>query len=1035
MNLADLSIKRPIFMSCLVLLMLVAGYVAFRSIPVDLFPDVSFPYVVVHVAYDGAGPEEMENLVNKPLEEVVSSLGGVKKVSSFNREGTTTIVIEFNSGTDIKYAEQQVRDRVDSVKSVLPEDIDEPVIMRFDPSDHAIMMLSVAADLPDGELYDVVKLRIKNRLEQLDGVGRAEIVGGREREIQVLVDRQALQDKSVSLSSFTQALALSGRNTSVGKEDSNQKEKIIRSLGDFHALEQIGNTALRFWGNEIPLLVNDVASVSDTLKDEKSRAFLNGQKALALNIFKQSGINTLSVTRAIHERVAIINKELSETPGHPQVRIVRDGAIWIENNVTDVKESILIGIILTVIVVYFFLGNARSTLITGLALPNSLIGAFILMSLAGFSINVMTLLALSLSVGLLVDDAIVVRENIFRHLEMGKNSFQAARDGTKEVSLAVIATTLTVMSVFGPIAYLHGVVGQFFREFGFTICFAIAISLFDALTMAPMLSAYFAGAPKTTSRFAIIRWLRTPVDSFGRFQDKLELAYERLLRFVTAKPKTVLMISFVIFILACLPVKWIPKTFMPEQDAGEFMIQLDLPPGTTLDDMTKLGLQVDDTLKQNSEILYSALTIGSTDAAESNKASFFIRLTPSQERKANTTAIKERIRQQLKPFERAKPKVFDFDPIGGAIRPFNLDLMGNHPEELNSYAQKIYERLKNYPALKDVDIDIRAGGPELQIKLDPQKAQQLGLTTALIGEELRNAFEGKVPALFRDKGQEYDVRVRLNASERTLDKVYADFLVPNLNGRLVKLADAATLVNATGPGKINRKDRIRLVNISADIAPGAGIGDIMQDINQIMKTEIPKPNTIYSEYVGDAENFQELGENILFALVLGIVFIYMVLASLYESFITPLSIMLALPLAICGSFLSLWLAGKTLDIFSMIGCIMLMGIACKNSILLIDYTNQLMQRGHSRTAALIEAGKTRLRPILMTSMALIAGTIPLVLGLNEVSRQRTSMGYSILGGLISSTLLSLVVVPAGFLYIDRLNDWIRKTFRTFPQLP
>ncbi|MBX9767939.1 MAG: efflux RND transporter permease subunit, partial [Bdellovibrionales bacterium] len=687
--------------------------------------------------------------------------------------------------------------------------------------------------------------------------------------------------------------------------------------------------------------------------------------------------------------------------------------------------SILIGVLLTIIVGFFFLGSARSTLITGLALPNSLIGAFILMAYFGFTINVMTLLALSLAVGLLVDDAIVVRENIFRHLEMGKTPRQAALEGTQEVSLAVIATTLTVLAVFGPVAFLKGVVGQFFREFGLTICFAMAISLFDALTIAPMMSTYFGGSMHSTNSGPWLYrvTLGRMVNGFNTFQVWLENIYESLLKVVVRRPALSLFVTMLIFLSSFVALKFVPKTFLPTQEAGEFTLSIELPSGTTLNQMEAEAKKVDQLVRAHSEVSVVSYTIGSGDG-DANRSDFYVLLVPSKERKGvSTSSFKEMLREELKPFAYANPQVKDFDAVGGGQRPFTLNIVGFDQEKLEKYAKHALEIVKANPGLKDVDWNYRTGKPEFQAILIPEKADLLGVSTISMGSELRAQIEGVEAAKYRENGREYNIRVRLQEDQRDLRKSFAQTYVPNINMQLVRLADVATPFETTGPAKISRQDRARYIQIAADIAPGGGLGDIVSQLTQSFDADLKLPSDMRYAFVGQAENFAELAEGMIIAVGLGILFIFLVLASLYESFVTPITIMIALPLAVCGSFFALAMAKESLNIFSMIGMIMLLGIATKNSILLVDYASQLCREGMSRTDAIVKAGKTRLRPILMTTMALIAGMLPVALGLNEASKQRTSMGIAIIGGLISSTMLTLIVVPAVYQYFDRYREW------------
>ncbi|MBL7543356.1 MAG: efflux RND transporter permease subunit [Bdellovibrionaceae bacterium] len=1030
MTLADLSIKRPVFITAIVTILLVVGYMAMRKMPVDLFPNVTFPIVMVNTVYPGAGPEEVEVLVSKVLEEEMSTLTGIKSLRSINNEGVSTVVAEFTLETDIKYAEQQIRDKVSSAKRKLPSDIEESVIRRMDPADQPILIMSLSADLPEADLYDVAEYQVKPRLEQVNQVGLVEIIGGRKREIHVELDREKLKAYELSASTISNRIGAAGQNIPAGKFEGGKDETVMRTLGQFQTIKDIETVVVSFLGNDRPVTVKDVGQVRETVQDQKSKAYMNGNKSVFLMLYRQSGANTVAVADGVKKSISKINDSLKSSNIKADLQVVRDGANPIRANLYDVQESILIGVILTIIVVYFFLGSGRSTFITGLALPNSLIGAFFLMSLAGFSINVMSLLALSLAVGLLIDDAIVVRENIFRHAEMGKDPIKAASDGTKEVLMAVIATTMAVISVFAPMGFLSGVVGQFFKEFALTICFAMVISLFDAVTMAPMLSAYFGGAhghgqaKKSTGIWA--NTMGRLLKAFDRFQSWLEDIYENVIRMTLKRPFLVIGAAIAIFAASIFSLKFVSKTFLPAQDTGEFSLSIETPPGTSLDGMSDEATKVDTVLRSNSEVLTSVMFVGGQNG-QPNMATFFVNMVPRKDRKVNTTEFKERVREQMKQFAHLRPLVKDVDMMGGGIRPFTINIVGTDLKKIEEVSSQVLAKLKNHPALVDVDTGYRPGKPEFQVVPNKQRAEQLGISTTTMGMELRTLLEGATPAVFRQKGEEYDIRVRLRPEQRDLQTSFNQIYIPNVNQSLVLLKNVADPVKTTGPANITRQDRARYIQIGADINPkGPGLGAVMEDVKKMFETDIKLPPDMRYVFVGQAESFQELMASVVVAVFLGVLLIYLVLASLYESFVTPITILLVLPLAACGAFFALLIANESLNMFSMIGCIMLLGVATKNSILLVDYTNQLIQEGRTMADAIIYAGRVRLRPILMTTLALIAGMLPIAIGLNEASKQRTAMGVAVIGGLISSTLLTLVVVPAAFSYFERFRRWSLK---------
>jgi HAE1 family hydrophobic/amphiphilic exporter-1 len=1024
MNLAELAIKRPIFITAVIILSLATGLLAMSRLGIDQFPDITLPVVTVTTPYPGAGPSEVETLVSKPLEDELSTISGLKRLSSENREGYSVVTAEFNLEVDVKYAEQQVRDHVGSTKSKLPDDVKDSTIQRIDPSDQPIIQVSVQADLPVDKLYDLADDVMKPLLVQAPNVGKIEIVGGRKREIHVSLDRNKLKQREISASQVSSRLAGSGQNIPGGKKSIGLSETSYRTLGEFAKIEDIKSMVVNFYSNEVPVRISELGKIEDSLEDETTRAFTNGKPALIINAYKQSGSNTVKVARDLKARVVEINKMMASQPGHPVLNVIRDGAHVVEINVEDVEESIYIGIILAVIVVYLFLANFRSTIITGLALPNSLLGAFILMWAAGYTINIMSLLALTLSVGLLVDDAIVVRENIFRHLEMGKDAKTAALDGTAEVRLAVIATTLTVISVFGPLGFLSGTVGQFFKQFGLTVVFAMLISLFDALTIAPMLSAYFAGHQKTGNESAIYRYTAGAVlKMFVKFQDWLELVYVKVLRVVVVRPLLTLVLSVMIAAGCFSLVKFIPSTFLPTGDDGEFSVSLDLPPGTNIDGMSAVATKVDAVIRKNPEVLVSNLTVGSS-TGDPNQASIYIRLVDPKKRTLNTTQVKDKIREQLKPFSSANPLVKD-PTLGGGDRAFTLNILGTDQAKLEELAIAVRDKLKNEKGLVDLDLSFRPGKPEFQVRPLKDRTEKFGTSATLIGNEIKTQIEGLTPAKYREAGKEYDIRVRLEDSQRNLASAFHETYIPNLNNSLIKLDNVSESLQTTGPAKITRQDRMKYVQVTADIAAGAGLSNLIARTEEILKNDIKLPPNYRYRFAGQGEDVKDLGTSVAIAMGAGVLFILLVLASLYESFVTPLTIMTAMPLAIAGGFVALFMTHESLNVFSLIGFIMLMGVAVKNSILLVDYAHQAIAKGLSRNEAIIEAGRTRLRPILMTSMALIAGTLPIALGLNEASRQRMSMGIAIIGGLISSTILTLVVVPASFSYIDRFRVWIK----------
>jgi hydrophobic/amphiphilic exporter-1 (mainly G- bacteria), HAE1 family len=1028
MSPALLSVRRPILISSIVILLLALGWISLKKLPIDLYPDVTFPTVMVQTTYSGAGPQEVESGISEIIEDEVSSISGVKKVSSQNLEGVSIVMVEFDLKQNLNFAEQQVRAKVTNSMRLLPEDVDAPVIRQISPSDAPIMTLAIKSTLPDAELYDLAKERIAPRFEQIPQMGQVDILGGRKREVHINLDRDRLIAADVPATTVAAALKSGGRNIPVGKTNSGSEEVTYRTVAEYKTLQDITQTVLRLASISNPITIQQLGSIEDTLQDEVTRTRLNGQKALTFSIYRQSGANSVRVADDTRSTMEKINAELKAAGTPAEMQVIFDMSKRIRDNVYDVYESIIFGVILTVIVVYFFLGSLKSTLITGFALPNSLLGACILMLAFSFSINIMSLLAMSLVVGLLVDDAIVVRENIFRKLEAGMSPKKAAVVGTDEVTLAVVATTLTILAVFGPIGNLEGIVGQFFKQFGLTVCFAMIVSLFDGLFVAPAMSAYVGGSPSHAEpRTQLGRLNKRMLKSFDRFQTRLEKSYARLLHSTLRRPWITLLTAVGVFVASLFIARFVPFTFISPADNGEFYVRFELAPGASLQATDEVSQKMEMLLKQNKQIKDIMVTVGS-GRGESNKGNLFLKLVPAKTREESTSQIKELVTKQLSIFKENNVIVTD-NPSEGGERGFNLNLVGQDLDQLVAYSKKVFDVVSRNPALQQADSSYRSGKPEYQLKLNPDMAMRSGVTITGIGGELRTLIEGQTPAVFREKGVDYDVRVRLREDQRSLKDTFSRIYVPNLTGRLVPLSNVAHLVEAQGPTSILRENRSRYIQISADMRPGGGgLGGAMSDLTKAFQTELKPPPGISYTFVGQAERFGELMRNILMALGLGVMFIYLVLASLYESFIKPFTIMLVIPLAACGAFAALFVMRSTFDLFSMIGCVMLMGLATKNSILLVDYAAEEIRKGKDKATAIIEAGETRLRPILMTSFALIAGMIPVAIGLNEASKTRTSLGIVVIGGTISSTLLTLVVIPAAYLYIDRFEMWAGRVY-------
>jgi HAE1 family hydrophobic/amphiphilic exporter-1 len=841
------------------------------------------------------------------------------------------------------------------------------------------------------------------------------------------MDRDKMERYEISVSETAAALQRGGMNIPLGKRSDSSdpgREWSYRSLGEYNSLMDIGSTVVRFAGNDVPVRISDIARVVDTNRDLMSLSYFNGQPSVAIDVFRQTGANTIKVSKNVRAKIHSIKAALAAS--HPGIRFetASDGARPIRANVNDVTETIAIGIVLTILVVFLFLGNWRSTAITAAAIPNSLIGAFIFVQMAGFSVNMLTLLGLSLAVGLLIDDSIVVRENIFHHLQSGKSPFKAAVDGVREVTLPVIATTLTILAVFAPIAYIQGIAGKFLKEFGLTVCFIMIISTFDALFVGPMLSAYWykpADAPKPTH--LLFRFIDATLGRLARafmaFQDGLTGRYAKAAAWTQDHAKLVLGAAILLFVLSLATLPLIPKTFLPPMESGEVLLTLETPPGSSLARTRDAALEIDRAVREDKAVKYTSLTAGD-DEGEATGASVFIKLKPSRAGKAGTAAFKDRLRKRLGPtIASYRVKMADFNTLFGGERPFTLNLISEDSELLQKTANDVLALLKTNPDLKEPDLSYRPGKPEVMVVFDRIETARYGVSPLMAGAELRGQIQGSEAGKFRERGEEWDIRVRMEDQDRDLRSSFARVRVPNLNYSMVGISDFSSLKQKEVASSVYRINGRRVISVTADIASGKGLGDLMGWVNaEIAKRKILPPG-VTTAVEGEAEQYSEVGSNMLLAFAMAVIFIFLVLASLYNSFLTPWGLLLPLPLAVSGAFIALAIGRQSLNIFSMIAVIMLMGISTKNSILLVDYATRLREKGMELRDALVEAGRRRLRPILMTSMATIAGTLPLAMGLNESSRQRASMGWVIIGGVISSTLLSLFVVPAALSFFRR----------------
>jgi hydrophobe/amphiphile efflux-1 (HAE1) family protein len=1029
MILSDIAIRRPVFTAMVTIALMTLGLLGAKSIGVDLFPDISFPVVTVVTAYPGAGPEEVEQLVTKKIEDVVSAVNGVDEVRSYSRDSVSTIVIQFKLEADIKMAATDVRDKVSAIRSQLPKDIKDPVIQRMDPTALPILTYAVSSSRNSAETRRIAEDVVKPRLEAVDGVAAVTVTGGLEREIHVYVDRNRIEAMGLSLVGLAQQLEGDGFDLPAGRVTVGDSELNVKTMGRFRTLEELGAMVVASLPSGAQVHLSDVARVEDGYKDQRTRTRVSRgnqeQDAVVLEIQKAGGTNTVQIADAVFKTLADLRTTL---PSDVKLEKTIDSSTFIRANIDDVNQSIVFGAAMAVLVIFLFMLDWRSTLISSLALPTSVVTTFFVMWLLGFTFNMMTLMALSLSIGLLIDDAVVVRENIYRHMERGEGPIEAARKGTAEIGLAVMATTFTIVAVFVPVAFMDGVVGRFFRQFGLTVTAAVLVSLFISFTLDPMLSARVVKPIQPGHHQALTR--HRIFGPIVRAYDRMDAVYRRLLQWALGHKKTVMGLASLAFVASLSVVPIMGFEFMSREDRGEFRAFLEMPAGTSLDQMDRVTHKVEALMLQSPEVKSLFTTVGPDE--EANKARIRVYASKKRDRKITQWQIQNDLRRRLEGIPALKTTFADLNMVEGPAQelPVTLYVRGDDYQALQRYATGALDMMKRLNGVKDADMSFRPGRPETDIRVDRARAADLGVSVGQVAFTARTALEGEVVAKYRQGDRDWDIRLQLSPQDRSTLGTVADLTLPvtgkRLGGpasqggtRLVRLSDLAQVTSDTGPATIERQNRQRQIILTAN-NEGRSLGDVVKDIEAGL-TKLGRPAGIHFVFGGQVKNMRETFSNMLLALLTAVVFIYFVLASQFESFVHPFTIMAALPLAMVGAFLLLFLAGYPLGMPAMIGLILLMGLVTKNAILLVDHTNELRARGMPMEAALLAAGPTRLRPILMTSAAMVLGMLPSALARAEGSEFRAPMALAVIGGVITSTFLTLVVVPVVYTWMDRFT--------------
>jgi HAE1 family hydrophobic/amphiphilic exporter-1 len=1037
MFLSDVSIKRPVFATMMMVALVVLGIVSFRRLAVDEYPDVTYPVVVVQTTYRGASPQVVEREISRPIEESLNTVQGIKEISSTSREGSSMVRAEFELGVDVLSAQQDVQAKVAALRRTLPEEMDEPVVRHFDPNERSIMSVALQSDQRSiRELTDLAEEVAKIRVEAVPGVGEVDVVGGMARQINVQLNPDALRAYGLSPAQVTAALQRENQEVPAGRVQRGETQRLVRVTGRIVDPRDFAEIVVAT-RDGAPVRIGDVATVVDGTEDENSGAYMGSARAVSLEVLKISGANTVEVVDGVRSAVAELERQL---PSDIRVNVVQDDSKRIRDSLSDVELTIMLGAILTIAIIYLFLNSWRSTVITGLTLPVSVISSFFIMWVFDFTLNTMTLMGLSLAIGLLIDDAIVVRENIVRHLELGKDHFRAAKDGTDEIGLAVVSTTLAVIAVFVPVAFMGGMIGRIFFQFGVTVAFAVLVSLFVSFTLDPMLSSIWtdpdveAHGANAGKKGPIRRTVAAFNDSFERIADH----YPRGLAWALEHRAAVLGVALLSVVASFAILPKLGFTWMPETNGDDFTVSYRTAPGSRLPYTVARGQEIDAILKQDPAVDLTYLSVGGGFRGSATNGRIQVNLKPGHERTLDE--IQTDLRKKFGQVPGARVSIQGQRSIFGGFRqPITVNVQGPEVNRLKLAAQQVLETMHEVPGVAEPTSSDEGEVPQLDVVVDRQQAWAAGVGVGSIASTLQPLFQGQRATQWEDPlGYSHDVMVVYPDSLRENAENVADIPVASTTGatpdgrpEMVPLAQVAEVRAGTGPQQIERRALQRMISISAGVLPGYGVGDVAAAVEAAIDS-VGLPPGYSVAFTGDVQNLQETKGYVLEAIILAVIFIYLILASLFGSFLQPLSILMSLPMSFIGVALALLLTGGNLNVMSMIGIIMLMGLVTKNGILLVDFANQRRAQGEPRVQALLESGRVRLRPIIMTTVAMIFGMLPLAFAIGAGAEERAPMARAVIGGLITSTLLTLFVVPVVYTLLDDLShvrEWVRNLLR------
>jgi HAE1 family hydrophobic/amphiphilic exporter-1 len=1020
MNITDISVKRTTIPVVIFTILALVGIYSYTRLNVELIPNIDVPVNVVMTVYPGAAPNEVESSVTKPIEDAVSAMEGIDKITSYSLENMSVVVIELQNDMDADISLQDCERKVNMIRDDLPEDAELPQFLKMDMNMFPIMSIAASADIPEQQFYDLIDLNIVPYISQIKGVATVDIIGGNQREVQVKADAQKLQQYGISLSQIKQMIAASNLDFPVGKVSDDQTRSLIRLAGKFASVDEIGELVLGVSKDGATIKVKDVATVIDGTKESAKLARINGVPAIGLSVQKQSGANAVEISDQIYKLIENFEQQYADQ--NLRFTIASDTSEFTRDAVNSVMVDLIFAIILVSITMLLFLHSFRNLIFVIVSIPTSIVSTFVIFQLFGFSLNLMTLLALSIVVGVIVDDAIVVLENIYSHMERGKNRRQASLDATKELGITVVSITIVLIAVFLPIGITGGMTGELLRAFSLVIVFSVLLSLLVSFTLVPLL----------TSRFGKIKILKKS-SAFDQFLKGFEAMINGIKDFLmhilrwALRHKAVTLISVIILFFgsfALVSKGFIQTEFVDAGDRGEFIVMMELDKNATLEETNRYCARVEEQLLSHPEVDLVFTKVGSKGGSMSffetpYAAELNVKLVPKNERNISSKIFSLQVKNELS--EKFAGPVFTVNEIslmGTTTYPLQLIIRGNDYEKVKEYAASVFDIVKNTEGTTDVETTAEEGNRELSISIDREKLAKLGLTLGEVGNELRIAFAGDDNLKYKEKGEEYAINIILDEFNKKDRSDVENIQFFNRQGEMVKLKQFAAITEKMGPSQLTRFNKLPSVTINAQLA-GKTIGTVGAEVQaKLARTEMPAGVDVV--YGGDMENQTESFASMFIALLASVIFVYLTMVALYDSYAYPFVVMFSMPLSIIGALLGLALAGKSLSLFSIMGIIMLMGLVAKNAILVVDFANEMVNNGKKVYDAIIEATSMRFRPILMTNLSLIFGLLPLALSNGPGAEWKSGIGWVLIGGLTSSMFLSLIIIPVIYVLVSKL---------------